>query len=192
MSVRPTIAETGNDTLHVVGAGPAGLAAAITAAKNGRRVVVHEIKDAVGSRFHGDFQGLDNWTVEHDVLDELREAGIESTFDYYPCKVLQLCDSSGREHAYHSKEPYYYLIRRGQVPRSLDRSLAAQARAAGVELRFGDRVSDLSQGIVAHGPRAADIVAVGYIFETTAVLHPLLASRAALSPAPPAPTITAS
>jgi flavin-dependent dehydrogenase len=166
VSVHPAAADTGDGTLHVVGAGPAGLAAAITAAKSGRHVVVHEVKDAVGSRFHGDFQGLDNWTVEHDVLDELREAGIESTFDYYPCRVLCLCDSRGREHAYHSEEPFYYLIRRGQVPRSLDCSLAEQARAAGVELRFGNRVSDLFEGIVAHGPRAADIVAVGYIFET--------------------------
>jgi len=63
--------------LEVVGAGPAGLAAAITAARAELSVVVHESAPSVGSRFHGDFQGLENWTREVDVLEELTALGIE-------------------------------------------------------------------------------------------------------------------
>jgi len=56
--------------IQIAGAGPAGLAAAITLAKNGRQVVVHEARNEVGDRFNGDFQGLENWTTEQNVLEK--------------------------------------------------------------------------------------------------------------------------
>jgi flavin-dependent dehydrogenase len=72
------------ETLHVVGAGPAGLTAAIVGRRAGRPVIVHERRQDVGCRFHGDFQGLENWSTERDVLDELAALGIEPTFDAIP------------------------------------------------------------------------------------------------------------
>ena len=54
--------------IHISGA---GLAAALTIAKSGGKAIVHELKGAVGARFHGDFQGLENWTTSEDVLEEL-------------------------------------------------------------------------------------------------------------------------
>ncbi len=55
--------------VHISGAGPAGLAAALTIAKAGGKAVVHELKGEVGARFHGDFQGLENWTTAEDCGD---------------------------------------------------------------------------------------------------------------------------
>ncbi|MCW8966182.1 MAG: NAD(P)-binding protein, partial [Candidatus Pacearchaeota archaeon] len=54
----------------VSGAGPAGLSAAITISDKGKSAVVYEKRADVGYRFHGDFQGLENWTTEEDVLAE--------------------------------------------------------------------------------------------------------------------------
>lgn len=52
----------------VVGAGPAGLTAAISLARSGYDVNLYEQNNNVGLRFNGDFQGLENWTDEEDTL----------------------------------------------------------------------------------------------------------------------------
>ncbi|MDZ4140519.1 MAG: NAD(P)-binding protein, partial [Methylotenera sp.] len=72
------------ELIQIGGAGPAGLAAAITLAKAGRHVLVHEAQSEVGHRFDGDFQGLENWSTQQDVLDLLREIGITTEFATLP------------------------------------------------------------------------------------------------------------
>ncbi len=158
---------TARDTLHVVGAGPAGLAAAITAARGGATVVVHEKERDVGGRFHGDFQGLENWTSSTDIIAEIESMGIRPNFDHVPYHEQVCFDSLGRKLAARSSVPLYYLVRRGSAPGTLDRGLLQQALDLGVEVRFQDRVDHLPEGgIVATGPRGVDAIAVGYLFET--------------------------
>lgn len=153
--------------IAVSGAGPAGLAAAITIARAGRRAVVYERHQTVGHRIHGDFQGLENWTAKDDVLDELARLGIEPTFECTPMHEVVLYDPDGREHTCRDVRPLFYLVRRGRGEETLDRRLQAQALSLGVELRLGSPVSHLPRGdIVAQGPRRADVIAVGYLFET--------------------------
>jgi len=160
----PDIAD---DAIHIVGAGPAGLTAAVTLARAGRRAVVHEQRPEVGGRFHGDLQGIENWTTPRDVLEELEAIGIDLHFAARPCHEGVFFDPSGREYVYRSPNPLFYLVRRGREPGTLDQQLKAQALAAGVELRFRDPVTRLPHGgIVAGGPRGPDAIAVGYVFET--------------------------
>jgi flavin-dependent dehydrogenase len=154
-------------TFEIIGAGPAGLAAALTIAKAGGKAVVYERCDDVGSRFHGDLQGIENWTTERDVLDELNELGVEPSFQHWPCREVLGFDPDGRECLYRSPQPIFYLVRRGSVVGSLDQSLKAQALAAGVEIRFGQsRVPAQGAAIVACGPRITPVVASGLVFET--------------------------
>src|SRR5581483_8969713 len=113
----------GKSPLRVVGAGPAGLACAIVLARAGHAVVVHEQRDRVGGRFHGDFQGLENWSCDEDVLHELVASGIRPSFDCHPASRGTAFDAWGRSYEIRSAEPLYYLVRRGWQEGTLDQSL---------------------------------------------------------------------
>mgnify|MGYP005848935249 CR=1 FL=1 len=157
----------GRDVLQVVGAGPAGLAAAITLARAGRRVVVHEAHQEVGHRFGADLQGLENWSTNGDVLAELQAAGITTAFEKLACSRGTAFDAWGRRHELRSAKPLFYLVERGPRRGSLDSALLEQALALGVEVRFGNRKTSIEgPGVLAVGPKAADAIAVGYHFET--------------------------
>src|SRR5581483_2452001 len=149
----------------IVGGGLSGLAAALTIVRAGGRAHVVERRREIGARFHGDFQGLENWSTDGDVLEELESLGIEPTFEYTPFRECVFFDPDGRDHVCRSLRPLWYLVRRGVDAGTLDQSLKAQAVAAGVDIRFGETMEHLPEGgIIAHGPRRVDAIAVGYTF----------------------------
>ena len=156
-----------SETIDVVGAGPAGLAASITLARAGHRVIVHEAQKEVGHRFRGDLQGIENWTTHEDVLAELEAMGITTAFEKLPCRRGTAFDDLDRAYPVNSRLPLFYMIERGAGPGTLDTALLVQARESGVEVRFDDRCESLpGLGILAAGPRAADAIGVGFHFET--------------------------
>ena len=57
--------------VHIMGAGLSGLAAAIVLAKAGREVHVHDVREDSGARLDGDFQALENWSMDDDFFDQL-------------------------------------------------------------------------------------------------------------------------
>jgi len=153
--------------IEIAGAGPAGLAAAITLAQAGHQVVIHEMQKEVGHRFGGDFQGLENWSTRENVLSMLQESGLSTDFTAMPCRNGTVFDPTGKPYEIKSDEPLFYLVERGSGPGSLDRALLEQAQSLGVEVRFNSRLRHMAgDGILAAGPRAADAIAVGYHFET--------------------------
>jgi len=155
------------EPIMVVGAGPAGLTCAIALAKGGRTVTVREWHQQAGARFHGDFQGLENWSDERDVLDELRAAGIQTTFEHHAVRAGIAFDADHNRYDVRSERPLYYLVRRGRDSGTLDAALMEQAVAAGAEVRRVDRVQAITgPAVLATGPRRADAIAAGYLFET--------------------------
>ena len=153
--------------IEIAGAGPAGLAAAITLAQAGRRVVVHEAYKEVGHRFGRDFQGLENWTTREDALKMFEDMGLTTDFTAVPCLNSTVFDPAGKRYELKGGEALFYLVERGPGPGTLDSALLRQAQALGVEVRFNSRLNYIAgSGIIAAGPRAADAIAVGYHFET--------------------------
>lgn len=156
-----------SDVVEIIGAGPSGLAAAITLANAGRKVIVHESRNEVGSRFHGDFQGLENWSHETDVLEFLKNNGISTNFNHMPCFRGQAYDAFGNDYLINSRAPLFYMIERGPGEKTLDTSLLKQAVDLGVELRFGSKAKTIKgKGILACGPKVGDAIATGYHFQT--------------------------
>lgn len=155
------------DTVTVIGAGPAGLACAIVLARGGQRVIVHERRRRVGARFHGDFQGLENWSDDIDVFEELARVGIRSTFEHRAISQVTAFDGWGGRHEVRSDRPLYYLVRRGSGTDTLDHALLEQAKASGVEVKLSSPLKSTSgSAVVATGPVFANVMAVAYLFET--------------------------
>ena len=156
-----------DSAIEIAGAGPAGLAAAVTLARAGRSVLVHEAHAEVGYRFRRDLQGLENWSTPQDALAVLQELGITADFAMLPCRMGTAFDAWGQAYAIRSSEPLFYMLERGPGPDTLDTALLRQAIDLGVVVRFNSRVQHMhGPGIFATGPKAADAIAVGYHFDT--------------------------
>lgn len=155
-------------TVHIIGAGPAGLTAAIHLAKLGYSPIVYEQHVDVGARFHGDFQGIENWTSKEDARHFLERMGIDINFSFTPFAQGVFFDPAMAPHNIQTKRPLFYMIERGQGPHSLDQGLKQQALAAGVRFGWNKRMEHISAEhvIVGIGPKAADVVARGIVFET--------------------------
>ena len=123
-----------SDPITIVGAGPAGLACAIILARAGRKVIVREWHKTVGSRFHGDYQGLENWSGKRDVLEELNEAGIETSFNAHPVCDGTAYDYRGEAYPITGDRTLYYLVQRGGQEGSLEQGLLEQGTRC-----FGNR-----------------------------------------------------
>ncbi len=155
----------------IVGAGPAGLTAAISLVKNGYDVNLFEQNNDVGLRFNGDFQGLENWSDPEDTLDILNRIGIKINFlcnpysgsdgYFYGPKLQKIQVKTSR--------PLFYLIERGSNENSLDQGLRKQAEEAGVNILWGQKLDsvDSQTAIVGTGPKAADAIAKGMVFKTS-------------------------
>lgn len=166
----------------VVGAGPAGLAAAITFAKAGMPVQVLERRSNVASRFHGDMQGLENWSARQDVLARLRTLGIDTDFPHRAFHDVTFYDSRLQEVTAHTTQPLFYLVRRGPGNDTIDGALLQQARDAGAGVRFHSTAVTAGPGaVLATGPRHTHAIASGFVFPTRledqarAIVHPDLA-----------------
>jgi flavin-dependent dehydrogenase len=151
----------------VAGAGPAGLSAAIHLRRSGRPVEVFERQKTVGARFIGEYQILENYSRKENVLDELREMGIEPSFEHIPVQEAALYDDRDTVRKVRSQEPYGFFLRRGRDSGTLDRGLEAQALELGARIHFGKHLAPEEADIVATGPGPADGIAKEIAFRTT-------------------------
>ena len=158
------------ENIKIAGAGPAGLSAAINLAKAGYQVEVFEKNHDTGVRFHGDLQGLENWSREKDAIDELHDMNIKSTnFNYKGFNHLIISNGT-KNWDFICDRPAFYLVRRGNIEGSLDIGLKEQALDSGVNLHFKKNPPEDLTNIIATGPVKSEIyiIAKGKTFETDA------------------------
>ncbi len=157
----------GQETINIIGAGPAGLAAAIVLRKHGFPVKVFEMSPDVGHRLNGDFQGLENWSSEKDITEHLKDVGIDTNFLCVPYYGGTVYAPDMEPMALKSDRPIFYLVKRGPMEGTLDTGLKKQALSSGVEILFNHRLDTFNgDAIVGTGPKGADAIAIGITFDT--------------------------
>lgn len=156
------------DKVKILGAGPAGLSAAINLAKAGYNVDIFEKNADVGSRFHRDFQGLENWSDRKDTLELFKSMNIDANFNYNSFLELKISNGS-KIWDFKCNRPAFYLVKRGSKEGTLDEALKNQAMDLGVNISFRETIPENEADIVATGPIKSEICAVakGITFETS-------------------------
>ncbi|MDE1868628.1 MAG: NAD(P)/FAD-dependent oxidoreductase [Candidatus Micrarchaeota archaeon] len=152
--------------IRILGAGVSGLTSAINLSKSGYKTTVFDRAGDSGTRFGGDLQGLENWSSDTNVVDELKQSGVKINFDCDPFRKVILTD--GKEEARVTfKSPIFYLVKRGAFDGTLDNALKQQALDAGADLRYKEKPA-APIDIFATGPESKRVLGVdkGIVFET--------------------------
>jgi len=156
--------------IKIVGAGLSGLTAAINLAKAGFKVKVFEKNEIVGKRYHGDYQGIENWIYEQDALEQIKSFNLHIDFPYYPANNWNIVGPDGGTYNYQLEKPFVYVVKRGTQSDTLDQFLYHQACQVGVEIIFNSSKNHLQFGdIIAQGffpDNITDVIAIGYTFPT--------------------------
>jgi len=153
-------------TIRIAGAGPAGLAAAITLAQGGQAVEVWEKRSSAGHRYHNGFQILENYTVDAHVLDDFSTMGITTEFFQYPGHAVDFYDYKLRCRTMQAQQPFGYYVKRGPGDDTLDSALARQAESLGVKLHFHQTLPKAEADIWAVGATCPAGVAKEMVFRT--------------------------
>ena len=138
--------------IHIMGAGLSGLAAATTLAKAGIEVHVHDIREDSGKRFDGDFQALENWSMDSDFFDQLRSWGYDpSEFKATEFSVVDLIHPDDEISKTHTPSVAYRIVERGTSEHTIDQGFKRMAIAAGANLHYKSRVKEEDTSAVAYG-----------------------------------------
>ena len=126
-----------NSKTHIVGAGIAGMTAAINLSKSGKSVIIYEKNDCIGGSRDGDFEGMENWIFSKNISDSITECGLDfngipksPVFEFFvhlygirPVKIK-------------SPEPFFNIVKRGTSSDSLDNYLAEICKSFNVKFLF--------------------------------------------------------
>jgi hypothetical protein len=92
---------------------------------------------------------------------------VKINFRFEPYKGGFFYSPSLRRREIRTREALFYLVERGGAEGCLDFGLLGQAQALGVRVNFNSRSWNVDHGgIIAVGPRAADMIAKGIVFDT--------------------------
>ena len=153
--------------IHIMGAGLSGLAAATLLARAGKEVHVHDIRADSGARFDGDFQALENWSMDEDFFDQLKAWGFDtSEFKATEFDVVDLIHPDDVITQATTSKVAYRIVERGTSEHTIDQGFKRQALAAGAQIHYKSRVKEEDCTIIACGPKGTSAVAYGEIFHT--------------------------
>ena len=153
--------------IRIAGAGISGLAAAINLAKEGIKTEVFELNKDCGCRFHGDLQGIENWSYNREALAHIESMGIKTDFYHKPVNSVVITNPH-ESITIKTSSPSFYLVRRGSGDRTLDQSLKEQALSCGARINFSRKLPENEADITATGPLGREVFGVdsGIVFQS--------------------------
>jgi hypothetical protein len=153
----------GGKAIKIAGGGISGLTAAIQLRLFGYDVEVHERKGHCGKDTN-DFQFLENWSFQEDVLDFLRQINIHTNFYIKPWFSQEFLSPSLRVYIGRSAKPLMYLVKGGRGDDSIDRCLEEQVKSLGIRIRFRSRLEPANAHVVATGFSKPAFLVTGITF----------------------------
>jgi len=152
----------------VLGAGPAGLSAAICLAKNGCKVDVFEETSVVGGHTGNNIQAIRNYGVDKGVIGKIEQTGIKLSHLNPIYRIMKYSPSHRCDEIYSKEEPIFYTFKRGVDSESLENQLAEQAQEKGANIILGKKAKVVDCHVIATGSRF-DPVGIGYgaVFENS-------------------------
>ncbi len=154
--------------ITIAGGGIGGLVSGIILQKAGFSVSVFEKLNNCGARFHGDWQGIENWSSDKDIIEELKIFGIDITDIIIPTSNFTAF-SYKKTFQINSSYPAFYLVKRGSDKGTLDQKLKYIAEQCGVKIHYDTPVVSMDNiDIVATGPNPKNsiYIAKGLNFTT--------------------------
>lgn len=154
-------------TIKILGGGISGLSAGINLAKAGFNIEVYETNKDTGERFHGDLQGIENWSAKENVMDFLKKINIEVNFNCHAFNKIGLSNGHSINYLVLDK-PIFYLVKRGPMIGTLDQGLKLQALECGCKIHYNQTIDTDKADIIATGPVGHKplIAAEGVVFNT--------------------------
>ena len=154
--------------VKILGAGPAGLCAAINLCRAGEAVKVFERRASAGMRFCPNLQGLRYLYMPPERF--MAQLGIRAKVDFHHFPRAIICTRKRRVELDCSGGSRMPFVLRGaggaHGKDTLDAALFSEAEKLGVEFEFDSRASEGEVQIVATGSRGApDSAALGSVFE---------------------------
>jgi len=122
---------------NIVGAGIAGMTAAINLSKFGKSVIIYEKNKSIGSSRDGDYEGIENWIFSENLTNSKTLCGIEfNGIPKYPIFEFFVHLNGVKPLKIKSLEPFFYLVKRGDDSDSFDSYLAEVCDSLNVKFLF--------------------------------------------------------
>ncbi|MDD4082015.1 MAG: NAD(P)/FAD-dependent oxidoreductase [Sphaerochaetaceae bacterium] len=145
----------------VLGAGPAGLSAAIVLSNAGNKTIVYESSPLIGGRSGTNIQAMRNYGSDKDIIKKIESYGIKMPKLNSITKIIKYSPTYRTDEIYSEDEPIFYTFKRGPSPDSMESSFAEQAKNKGAQIILGKAAKVIDCQIIASGSKF-DPVGFGY------------------------------
>jgi flavin-dependent dehydrogenase len=138
---------------NILGAGPAGLSAAIVISKEGYKTKVFESAPLIGGRSGNNIQAIRNYGSDKNIIKRIESYGIKMPKLSPITRIIKYSPTYRFDEIYSEDDPIFYTFKRGPSPDSMESFFAEQAKSQGAQISLGKSAKILDCQIIASGSK---------------------------------------